>query len=143
MSKKTSLIGFMCLIAVLYVAFNILASQSLSPLFFKLVEKPTIQDAAHFAHLIKNQPEYKNQISYFTEGFGQDFTSEMQKNSQIRKKEITILQGKLKTNPSSRDLLVELAIAYYTDKDLSEAKKTYLQAKKLDPTLHIPELEII
>lgn len=143
MTKRTILILSTCFIAVCYIAINILASQYLSPLFFTIVQNPSVKDAAVFSHLIKNQPEYKEQVAYFTQIFGNQYIVEMQKNDKAREQVIEDLKQKLNKNPKSRDLLVELSIAYYYNKDFSLAKSMYHAAKQIDPALNIKELEQI
>jgi tetratricopeptide (TPR) repeat protein len=133
--------GACVMVFVSFIIVNIYFSQTLHPLFFKLVNQPKKSDIVLFLKKIKNTREFPQQLQYFKNIYGQDIEKEVFAQELKRREEIIKLETALKKNEKAKDILVKLAILYFEEGNLNKAREYYQRAKKVDPMIKMKELE--
>jgi len=139
--KKKFLYFFGWLLAVSFVLINIYSSQTIHPLFIRLVNQPQKPDVILFLKKIKGTKEFSQQLDYFKNLYGEEIEKEVYAEEVKRREEIKKLEAILPKNPKARDVLVKLAILYFEDGKPNAAKDYYQKAKAIDPLVKIRELE--
>lgn len=139
--KKKILISFIVTLSALFLLANIYFSQTLHPLFFKLVGQKDKETAILFLKKIKGQAEFEKQMAYFKRLYSDEIENQVYQDERKRKEEIKKLEQILLLNPKARDVLIKLAILYFEDGNFNKARQYYQTAKEVDPLLEIEELE--
>jgi tetratricopeptide (TPR) repeat protein len=127
---KPIAIGLLCL----FLLFNIIASQTISPLYFNLVndgKKSTI----NFLQKIRNQEFFTKIYQMNKNIYGENIENEVFGNEKNRQLLITNYQQALEKNPESRDALYNLYILYKKEGNLTKAKEFLYKARLIDPNL--------
>jgi len=117
-----------------FLTINIYSSQSISPLYLRLVnnEKKAVIE---YLKKIKNLPQFKTEIKNFTGIFGREIAAEVFFEDEQRKIKIKKLEAALQKNPKSRDVLYALSKLYQEDGNYKLADKYLKKTKEVDPMI--------
>lgn len=134
---------FSVLLAVFLLA-NIVASQTVSPLYFNLVSPPQptadkFQNAITFLIAIESLPQYQEHLNYYRNLYGETIVDSV---SGPKRERLLLLQSFeqiLQKNPKSRDILYSLSVFYRETGDEIKAEEYLRQAKDLDPAIESVE----
>lgn len=121
------------IVLFVFVTLNLAVSQNISPLYFRMIndEKQTV---ATYLTDIRKLPLFSSELIRYKNKYGQEVEKEVFKIEEARRKNITKLEGALKDNPSSRDLLYNLSVLYHEAGDETKAGEYLKLAKEIDPT---------
>lgn len=142
MTKKI-LFPIIIIIFSLFIFINLSASQSPPSLFLNLVNQQKKSEAILFLKKIKKTKEFSQQLEYFKNIYGKTIEKEVFAEEEKRRKEIKKLESLLEKNEKARDVLINLAVLYFKEKDFKKAKEYYQKAKGIDPMVKIDDLEKI
>lgn len=123
---------FVCMVIIL--AGNIISSQSISPLYFRLATDD-FPATVTLLKMIKSFPEYPEVFSMASKQFGESIEEEVIAPKLEREKLIRKLEDALAENPNSRDVLYSLAILYQDNGDDDRAAQFMSKAKEIDPSV--------
>lgn len=118
----------------IFVAGNILQSQTINPLYFRLIEGDR-EAIAPYLTQIRQLPVFQSELIRYKNSEGawverKVFQKEWERNSRIVR-----LEEALRKNPSSRDILFGLARLYEERGDTDKAGHYREAAKQIDPGL--------
>lgn len=125
---------------LVFLVANIIASQTIHPLYFKLVNPPKMpaekfQDVTTYLVAIESLPQYQNQMEYYKSLYGTAIEESVMgpKNERllIRQSFEQILQK----SPKSRDILYSLFVFYSKEGDQIKAQEYLRQAREVDPEI--------
>lgn len=121
-------------ILAIFLVSNIIASQTISETFFKLLNGDR-GAVLEFLTKIKVLPEYKNELAKYQAEFPKIendlFQEDMKREFLIKNFEQILLK-----NPKSRDILYELHLLYRRIGDKEKASDYLKRAKEVDPELN-------
>jgi len=133
--RKSKIIIFLFVFfIILFLTFNVISSQSISPLYFNFVnnnEPSTIS----FLKKIKTLPDYKYILDMNTNLFGSSVKVEILRQENQKKDMINNLEQQLDINPKSRDVLYSLYRLNLSEGNHSLANDYLRKAKEVDPSL--------
>ena len=138
-AKKTHpgtvfLYGFFIVFFV-FVMINLAASQNISSLYFRMINEEK-QVVATYLTDIRKLPLFSSELIRYKNKYGQEVEKEVFKIEEARRKNIIKLEGALKDNPSSRDLLYNLSVLYHEAGDEAKAGEYLKRAKEIDPNVN-------
>jgi tetratricopeptide (TPR) repeat protein len=118
----------------IFVAGNILQSQTINHLYFRLIEGDR-EAIAPYLTQIRQLPVFQSELIRYKNSEGawverKVFQKEWERNSRIVR-----LEEALKMNPASRDILFGLARLYEERGDTDKASRYREAAKQIDPGL--------
>jgi hypothetical protein len=141
---RQSLIGYsksvlgtiLTIVFALLVARNVIASQEVPALYYRLYDdNPRVM--AEFLRKIRLLPEY----GYFEERavnlYGEDIRDEVNREAIQRELTIGNLEEMLTRNPKSRDVLVALAILHKADNNREKYQEYRARALAVDPAVAV------
>lgn len=126
---------FVLLLAIFFLlTINIIASQSVSPLFYGVAkgEKNTV---IVFLQKIERLPEFSNFLEMNKNIYGETIANKVYSPQKNRSEKIASLKNLLIKNPKSRDVLYDLYLLYKEAGNENKASEYYTRAKEIDPTL--------
>ncbi|MBI3620260.1 hypothetical protein HY214_03915 [Candidatus Roizmanbacteria bacterium] len=126
---------FLFLVFVGYVFINLVLSQSLPTLFFRVAAG---ERTAMLTFLTASQglPEYKNIVTSAEEIYGHSIIAEFRDQLSRRHDRIGQLDQTLAINPKARDVLLELSRLYAEEKNQVKTNDYLTKAKKIDPGIN-------
>ena len=118
----------------LFLLFNLITSQLISPLYFKLLKEDKAA-VVGFLRKIKKLPVFLSFLEINKKIYGNSFEQEVLAPDIKRNKLIEDYELLLLKNPKSRDLLYNLYLLYQEDGNEIRAEEYLRRAKEIDPTL--------
>ena len=118
----------------LFLLFNLITSQLISPLYFKLLKEDKVA-VVGFLRKIKKLPVFLSFLEINKKIYGNSFEQEVLAPDIKRNKLIEDYELLLLKNPKSRDLLYNLYLLYQEDGNEIRAEEYLRRAKEIDPTL--------
>lgn len=115
-----------------FVLINIIASQSISPFYFGLA-RGDWQSAAEFLKRIQTSPLFPEELANLSLQFGSGMKGVVFADEAKRTLEIKRLEAELVKNPSSRDILYNLALLYQQQGNSVKAQAYLERARHIDP----------
>jgi tetratricopeptide (TPR) repeat protein len=140
-SKLVSIVIATILLGI--TSLNIGAYQATPPLLNNIINRNNLEEAFSFVKKLAYTPFYMDQITYFSNLYGQPFIDiyhEDQNRYMVQKEK---LERDLTKNPNAPPILGSLYLLSYKTGYKEEAKAYYEKAKKLDPNLTILSFEDI
>jgi len=117
----------------IFVTANIAASQYMPKIFFDLANGK--KDAlVQMVTQANDMPQFENLLSEMKNLLIENST-EIQKESNVRKEQIESLHVLLESNPESPEVLFALHLLYLAEKDTVQAGKYLQQARMIDPQI--------
>ena len=118
----------------LFLLFNLITSQLISPLYFKLLKEDKAA-VVGFLRKIKKLPVFLSFLEINKKIYGNSFEQEVLAPDIKRNKLIEDYELLLLKNPKSRDLLYNLYLLYQEDGNEIRAEEYLRRAREIDPTL--------
>lgn len=125
---------FLIFIVVLLLAANIVSSQNISGLYFRLVDGGK-QATVEYLKTIKTLPQFRKDLDRQKALFGQNIENEVFEEEVRRKQRIKELEGLLQKNPKSRDILYALYLLYNEEGNKQIANEYLRKAQEIDPNI--------
>ena len=122
------------IIFFLFLIFNSISSQVISPLYFQFVSNNK-QATVNFLEKIKTFPEFLKILEMNKNIYGKTIEEEVFRQEKGKNLMINNFEQKLKINPKARDILYSLSLLYKEKGGGSTAEKYLKQAKEIDPSL--------
>lgn len=119
---------------VLFLILNIISSQSISDLYFRLVDQRR-QAAVDFLKALRSQPKFEQEMDRQKAFFGQNIESEVFQDEIKRQQRIRQLEYVLQRNPKARDVLYALYVLYNQEGKNQVANQYLKRAQEVDPNL--------
>ena len=118
----------------MFLVFNLIYSQLISPLYFQLAkeDKTAVTD---FLSKIKNLPVFSSFLEINKNIYGNSLEAEVFAESVKRKQSIKEYESYLQKNPASRDVLYNLYLLYQDNNNQIKAKEYLNKTKELDPLI--------
>lgn len=118
----------------LFLLFNLISSQLISPLYFQLLKEDK-NVAVALLRKIKKLPAFTSFLEINKKIYGNSFeqevlTPDIKRNNLIDEYELLLLK-----NPKSRDLLYNLYLLYQEDGNEIKASEYFQKAKEIDPAI--------
>ncbi len=123
------LVGFL-----IFVIININASQQISPLYFRLIKEDK-NSTITFLSTISHLPVFPYFLRINQSIFGESLVNDITSEKKTIRNQIKILEQALKSNPSARDVLIQLSRLYYKLEDKSSAEHYLQRAWSVDPEI--------
>lgn len=133
-TNKDFVLGAGCGVLFFYVLGNIIISQTISPVYFKLINNDKAA-AVEFLQKIRKDPRFTEQLTGYKETFGSRLEEDIFLEDRIRDENIKKLEQINIESPNLRDILYGLYILYYEKKDYEKASGYLQDARALDPSL--------
>lgn len=124
------LVGFF----VLFLIVNFISSQTISPLFFKIINNDRTATVS-FLQKIKDLPDYQNILKMHDNIYGKSIRDEIYLEESKKKALINNLEQQLTINPKARDILYSLYQLYLTEGNKNRANYYLQRAKEVDPSI--------
>lgn len=121
-------------ILFIFVTINLVASQNISPLYFRMINDEK-QMVATYLTDIRKLPFFSSELIRYKNKYGAGIEKEVFKIEEERRRNITKLEEVLKNNPSSRDLLYNLSVLYREAGNEVRAREYLKRAREIDPTI--------
>ena len=118
----------------LFLLFNLITSQLISPLYFKLLKEDKAA-VVGFLRKIKKLPVFLSFLEINKKIYGNSFEQEVLAPDIKRNKLIEDYELLLLKNPKSRDLLYNLYLLYQEDGNEIRAEEYLRRAKEVDPSI--------
>ncbi len=131
-SKQSDIFLLLVLFLLIFLSTNIYFSQTLSPIYFGLVNNNR-KDVVEFLQKIRALPQFAKQINYFENSIGPSLKNDVFSVERAREVKIKELEQILTKNPQSRDVLYSLYLLYKEKNDNLTAAKYLRLAKAVDP----------
>jgi tetratricopeptide (TPR) repeat protein len=125
---------------IVYLLGNIIASQSVSPIYYNL-SNPTLskknlyEEALSFLISIRNLPEFEQFLPRFEAVFGSILSENIKEYDNKQSAYFKNLEYVIDKNPKSRDALLKLYLYYIQQGDPEKAQEYLDKAKEVDPSL--------
>jgi len=122
------------IVLFLYLFFNVFSSQTISPVYFGVVNKDK-KEVVQYLKTIRQQPLFISELQKYKNIYGNNIENGVFSEEKQKIDEIKNLEQILEKSPYSRDVLYRL---YLLNKDLGNKQMTeeYLnRAKEIDPTI--------
>jgi len=132
--SKDFVAGAVSGIVFFFLLANIVASQTISPLYFRLVRGDK-NAAVTYLHTIQHDPSYPQALAAYRERFGQDVDMSILAQNKSQDDTINKLEQLLRDFPNNRDILYSLYQLYSEKRDTSRASDYLRQAQAIDPTV--------
>ncbi|OGK15445.1 hypothetical protein A2774_05080 [Candidatus Roizmanbacteria bacterium RIFCSPHIGHO2_01_FULL_39_12c] len=122
------------LLITFYLIVNIVSSQIISPLFFKLIneDKNTVTG---FLTRIKSLADFSRYLQINKKIYGEGIEIEVFAEDVKRKQKIAEFEALLSKNSRPRDILYNLYLLYNEEGDGTKAMDYLRKAKEVDPAL--------
>lgn len=118
----------------LFLLFNLISSQLISPLYFQLLKEDK-NVAVAFLRKIKKLPAFTSFLEINKNIYDNSFEQEVLSPDIKRNKLIEEYELLLQKNPKSRDLLYNLYLLYQEDGNEVKAEEYFQKAKEIDPMI--------
>lgn len=118
-----------------FLLFNIVFSQNISPIFFGLINNERRSSVEYLKKIRKNS-DFAQQLKYYVTLYGPSIKNEVYANELIRDAKIKQFEQILKNSPQSRDVLYSLYLLYSEKGDRLTAENYYKRAKMVDPNIN-------
>ena len=118
----------------LFLLFNLVASQLVSPLYFQLAKEDKNTVVA-FLQKIKNLPVFPYFLDLNKKIYGDTIEQDALSQDKKRKETMAEFESLLQKNLKSRDLLYNLYLLYNEDGNKIKAEEYLKKAKEIDPTV--------
>jgi len=128
------IITFFILISCLFLILNIFASQTISPLFYGVINND-YQSIVLFLKKIGNQSFFNQELKKYQLIYGKKIDGDVFSEERKRQEEIKKLEVLLQKNPNARDVLYQLYLLYQQAGNNKKAEEYYRKAKEIDPFL--------
>ena len=132
MKKLLSVLVAFLLFIFLYI--NIISSQSISPLYFNLVNGDKTA-AVEFLKKLQTHPDFVDQFNFYKGFFGSDVQAALSADSRERNMQIQKLEVLLKQNPRARDVLYALSVLYNEEGNKAKAEEYMKKTQEVDPNI--------
>lgn len=117
---------------LIFLGYNIIASQNIHPLYFQVVNDNR-QAEAIFLKAIRLLPDYNYFYQIARQKYGEIVDREINREAERKKATIANLENILERNPRARDVLFNLAQLYESEGDTEKATLYQERAKAVDP----------
>jgi hypothetical protein len=117
----------------MFLIFNIVSSQIISPIYFGLVEGGR-KDTVVFLQKIRDLPEFETELKKYQEVYGKDIKEDVFEEENTQNKKIKNFEQTLERNTYSRDILYSLYLLHKQKGDDSTAETYLKQVRQIDPT---------
>jgi len=126
---------------IVYLLGNIVVSQNVSPIYYKLStislsKKALHNDAFNFLTSIRKLSEFNEFLPRFTAVFGSSLNEDIRKEDEKRAAYFKNLEYIIEKNPKSRDALLKLYLYYIQENEPDKAIYYLNKAKEVDPSLN-------
>ena len=118
----------------LFLIFNLVSSQAISPLYFQFVGNNK-NSAIDLLEKIKKFPEFQKILEMNKNIYGITIEKEVYRQENDEISMINNLEQQLRINPKAKDILYRLYLLYKEKGNNLTAEKYLKQAQELDPTL--------
>ena len=118
----------------LFLIFNLVSSQAISPLYFQFVGNNK-NSAIDLLEKIKKFPEFQKILEMNKNIYGKTIEKEVYRQENDEISMINNLEQQLRINPKAKDILYRLYLLYKEKGNNLTAEKYLKQAQELDPTL--------
>ena len=118
----------------LFLIFNLVSSQAISPLYFQFVGNDK-NSAIDLLEKIKKFPEFQKILEMNKNIYGKTIEKEVYRQENDEISMINNLEQQLRINPKAKDILYRLYLLYKEKGNNLTAEKYLKQAQELDPTL--------
>ena len=118
----------------LFLIFNLVSSQAISPLYFQFVGNDK-NSAIDLLEKIKKFPEFQKILEMNKNIYGITIEKEVYRQENDEISMINNLEQQLRINPKAKDILYRLYLLYKEKGNNLTAEKYLKQAQELDPTL--------
>ncbi len=126
-------------VLILYLALNIVASASISPVYFHLVNSlqggsvKKYESVVEFLKSVRTTPVFTEELAFYRAQYGTRVQDAVYANDKKRRATIGILEQLLQKNPRSPQVLYRLSLLYTEDGNVKKAQDYLEKAKELDP----------
>ncbi len=132
--QMKSLNSLFILSILVILVLNIISSQNISGLYFRLVNGQR-KAAVEYLKNIKDLPQFQEDLGRQKAFFGQNIESAVFQEETYRKQRVKELEAVLKRNPQARDVLYALYILYNAEGNKQIADEYLRKAQEVDPNL--------
>jgi hypothetical protein len=117
----------------IFLILNIAASQTISPVYFNLVEGGR-KNAVVFLQKIRGLPMFKNELKNQQKIYGETIIDDVFEEENVAKERIKNFERTLEKNVYSRDILYSLYLLHKQKGDDLTAEKYLRQVREIDPS---------
>ncbi len=122
------------LVLGLWLLFNLVSSQLMSPLYFNLVSENRLAAASYLKH-IQMLPQFLAELNKYRQIYGADIADFVFADKRQETQEINIYEAALCKNPESVTALYNLSLLYGENGNTQKAEEYLNKAKELDPSI--------
>lgn len=118
----------------LYLLFNIALTQTVSPLYFSLIQ----DEKAHlvsFLSAIRSLPLFQSKLLLYKNLYGKTVEEQVYAEDKRKNELIHKLEQILKKNPSARDILYSLYLLHSDRENINVANVYLKKAQEIDPVI--------
>ena len=138
--KKKSFVNkplniLLAFILIIFLLFNILASQAISSLYVGVVNDNR-NSIVEFLKRIKPLPIFQSQLDHYKNIYGKTIEQEVYAQDIRVNNKIIQLEKLLALNPESRDVLYNLYILYSEKGNRQKAQEYLRKAQEIDPNIN-------
>ena len=118
----------------LWLLFNLIASQLMSPLYFNLVNENRLAAASYLKH-IQALPQFLTELDKYRQIYGANIANSVFADKRQETQEINKYEAALQKNPESVTALYNLSLLYREAGNQQKAEEYLDKAKELDPNI--------